>query len=128
MRKPILLLCSLIIVLTVDAQIKAMVGGTLIDGYGGEPILNSVIIIDGEKIKSVGKIGELPIPAGAEIISTEGMTVMPGSRRHPVLFRIPAFAGLAVLALLITGVITRRPAPGRRLCTIGLPLRSGSTP
>ena len=78
MRKPILLLCSLIIVLTVDAQIKAMVGGTLIDGYGGEPILNSVIIIDGEKIKSVGKIGELPIPAGAEIISTEGMTVMPG--------------------------------------------------
>jgi len=78
MRKPILLLCSLIIVLTVDAQIKAMVGGTLIDGYGGEPILNSVIIIDGEKIQSVGKIGELPIPAGAEIISTEGMTVMPG--------------------------------------------------
>lgn len=59
-------------------QIKALVGGTLIDGYGGKPVHNSVIIIEGEKIKKVGHQGNTPIPEGAEIISTEGMSVLPG--------------------------------------------------
>jgi imidazolonepropionase-like amidohydrolase len=59
-------------------SIKALVGGTLIDGFGHKPIRNSVIIIDGERIKAVGQVGSLAIPAGAEIISTEGMTVLPG--------------------------------------------------
>ena len=59
-------------------NIKALVGGTLIDGFGSQPIRNSVIIIEGERIRAVGQVGSLAIPAGAEIISTEGMTVMPG--------------------------------------------------
>jgi imidazolonepropionase-like amidohydrolase len=60
------------------AQIKALVGGTLIDGYGGKPIQNSVIIIEGETIRQVGRMGEVTIPKGAQIISTEGMSVLPG--------------------------------------------------
>jgi imidazolonepropionase-like amidohydrolase len=59
-------------------KIKALVGGTLIDGYSGRPLRNSVIIIEGQRIKAVGRIGTLPIPEDAELISTEGMTVMPG--------------------------------------------------
>ncbi|MDX1479273.1 MAG: amidohydrolase family protein [Saprospiraceae bacterium] len=59
-------------------QLKALVGGTLIDGFGGTPIRNSVILIDGEKITAVGQVGQLTVPAGAEVISTEGMSVMPG--------------------------------------------------
>ena len=59
-------------------NLKALVGGTLIDGFGSKPIRNSVIIIEGEKIKAVGQVGSLAVPAGAEIISTEGMTVLPG--------------------------------------------------
>jgi imidazolonepropionase-like amidohydrolase len=61
-----------------NARLKALVGGTLLDGFGSKPVRNSVVIIDGEKIKSVGQVGTLAIPAGAEIISTEGMTVLPG--------------------------------------------------
>lgn len=61
-----------------NAQVKALVGGTLIDGFGGKPLPNSVVIIDGERIRAVGQIGQLTIPAGAEIISTEGMSVLPG--------------------------------------------------
>lgn len=57
---------------------KALVGGTLIDGYGAAPIKNSIIIIEGEKIAKVGTVGTLEIPKNAEIISTEGMTVLPG--------------------------------------------------
>ena len=59
-------------------NVKALVGGTLIDGFGSTPIRNSVIIIEGERIKTVGQVGSLSIPAGAEVISTEGMTVLPG--------------------------------------------------
>ena len=59
-------------------NVKALVGGTLIDGYGSRTVRNSVIIVEGERIKAVGQVGSLAIPAGAEVISTEGMTVLPG--------------------------------------------------
>ena len=75
------ILCFLVLLsssLFAQSPVKALVGGTLIDGYGGVPIQNSVIIIEGEKIKKVGRMGEVEIPANAEIISTEGMSVMPG--------------------------------------------------
>jgi imidazolonepropionase-like amidohydrolase len=64
--------------ITSIAQVKALVGGTLIDGFGGRPLQNSVIIIEGERIKSIGQVGRLEIPKNAEIISTEGMSVLPG--------------------------------------------------
>lgn len=57
---------------------KALVGGTLIDGFGGPPIRNSVIIVEGERIKAIGQVGTLDVPANAEVISTEGMSVLPG--------------------------------------------------
>lgn len=75
------LLTGILIVLTnysFSQNLKALVGGTLIDGFGGQPIKNSVIIIDGERILAVGSVGNLKIPDGAEIISTEGMSVLPG--------------------------------------------------
>lgn len=63
---------------TPDRKLKALVGGTLIDGFGSTPIRNSVVIIEGERIKAVGQVGSLTVPADAEVISTEGMTVLPG--------------------------------------------------
>ncbi|MEE9142778.1 MAG: amidohydrolase family protein [Gammaproteobacteria bacterium] len=60
------------------AEVKALVGGTLIDGYGGEPVRNSVVIIEGERIKAVGTVDTLEVPDGAEVISTEAMSVLPG--------------------------------------------------
>lgn len=59
-------------------DLKALVGGVLIDGFSDQPIQDSVIIIEGKIIKAVGRQGQLTIPEGAEVISTEGMTVMPG--------------------------------------------------
>lgn len=61
-----------------DGGLKALVGGTLIDGHGAPPIRNSVILIQGKRITAVGTVGSLPVPAGAEVISTEGMSVLPG--------------------------------------------------
>lgn len=56
----------------------ALVGGTLIDGTGGPPIPNSVILIRGERIERVGTTATLPVPEGYERVSTEGMSVLPG--------------------------------------------------
>ena len=74
----ILLVCLSASAQTRSTNVKALVGGTLIDGYGSTPIRNSVIIIEGERIKAVGQVGTLAIPPGAEVISTEGMSVLPG--------------------------------------------------
>ncbi len=75
---PILFLLFNSILLAQESNTKALVGGTLIDGFGGTPIRNSVVIIEGEKIKTVGTIGTVEIPKSAKVISTEGMTVLPG--------------------------------------------------
>jgi imidazolonepropionase-like amidohydrolase len=56
----------------------ALVGGRLIDGFGGPPLANSVILIEGERIKAIGTVDSLPVPNGFEIISTEGTSVLPG--------------------------------------------------
>jgi cytosine/adenosine deaminase-related metal-dependent hydrolase len=53
-------------------------GGTVIDGYGNAPILDGIIVIEGDRILAVGGPGQVAIPEGAEVISTEGMTVLPG--------------------------------------------------
>ena len=58
----------------------ALVGGTIVDGYGNAPLRNGVILVEGERIAAVGTVGQLAVPPGAEIISTEGMTVLPGLR------------------------------------------------
>jgi len=72
------LLLLLISSFTAFSQVKALVGGTLIDGFGGKPLPNSIVIIENERVKAIGQVGKLEIPKGAEIISTEGMSVMPG--------------------------------------------------
>jgi imidazolonepropionase-like amidohydrolase len=75
-----LLLCAagLFAAAAEPAELRALVGGTLLDGAGGPPLANSVILIDGERIAAVGQVGTLEVPAEATVVSTEGMTVLPG--------------------------------------------------
>lgn len=74
----ILALAFLISAHSIHAAIVALVGGRLIDGFGGPPLANSVILIEGDRVKAIGQVGKLEVPAGAEVISTEGMDVLPG--------------------------------------------------
>lgn len=56
----------------------AVVGGRIIDGYGGPPIENGVVLVTGDRITAVGREGELVVPPGTLVIDANGMTVMPG--------------------------------------------------
>ncbi len=60
------------------ADKTALVGGRLIDGLLGDPIANSVILVNGDRIEAVGTVATLTVPEGYEVISTEGMSVLPG--------------------------------------------------
>ena len=47
-------------------------GGTLIDGNGGAPLANSVVVIQGNRIAQVGRAGQVRVPAGAQVIDARG--------------------------------------------------------
>ena len=53
-------------------------GGTLIDATGRAPMENAVIVIEGERIKAVGKRGEVAAPPNARVIDVKGKTILPG--------------------------------------------------
>ncbi len=54
----------------------AIRAGRLIDGRGGPPIANAVILIEGDRVTAVGP--GLPIPVGAKVIDLSRATVLPG--------------------------------------------------
>lgn len=56
----------------------AIVGGRLIDGYGGPSLHDSVVLIAGKHIRAVGTESEITIPNGTPVIDADGRTVMPG--------------------------------------------------
>jgi imidazolonepropionase-like amidohydrolase len=60
------------------APTLAITGGRIIDGYGGVPIENGVVLVAGERIVAVGRERDVEIPAGVARIDANGMTVLPG--------------------------------------------------
>lgn len=53
-------------------------GGTLIDGNGGAPVPNAVVVIQGNRITAVGRRGQVTVPANARVIDATGKWVLPG--------------------------------------------------
>jgi len=58
------------------SAVIAIRAGRLIDGRGGAPMLNAVILVRGERIQAVG--ANIAIPAGARVIDLSSTTVLPG--------------------------------------------------
>jgi len=59
-------------------QVIALEGATLIDGAGGAPKQDALIIVRNGHIDAIARTNEIPIPRGAERISLVGKTIIPG--------------------------------------------------
>ncbi|MEO8256639.1 MAG: amidohydrolase family protein [Acidobacteriota bacterium] len=126
----------------------ALVGGTLIDGTGGAPIRDSIVLIRGERIEKVGTTESLPVPVGYRRVSTEGLTVLPGlwdlhvhlmygghpDSRHWFDAYTPQFERVIMPAsaeqLLMAGVTTARDlaAPALPILAVKRRIASGQIP
>lgn len=56
----------------------ALVGATVIDGTGREPLPNAVVLIEGKAVQSVRPKARARIPKDYQTIDVSGKTVMPG--------------------------------------------------
>jgi imidazolonepropionase-like amidohydrolase len=74
------LLASLVAspLLAAQAPTLALVGGRIVDGFGGPVIENGVVLVAGERIVAVGARSDIVVPEGVRVVDTNGMTVLPG--------------------------------------------------
>jgi len=61
-----------------ETKLIAIIGAVLIDGNGGPPITDSVVVVSGTRIRSAGLRANVPIPAGSDKINGSGKFLTPG--------------------------------------------------
>ncbi len=59
-------------------SVRAFVGARIIDGTGGNPIDDGVLVVRDGRIEAVGTSAELTVPEGATLIDVAGKTIIPG--------------------------------------------------
>jgi imidazolonepropionase-like amidohydrolase len=56
----------------------ALVGGTVVDGTGGEPVRDATIVVADGSIVAVGPSAIVRVPIGAQRVDVRGRTIIPG--------------------------------------------------
>jgi imidazolonepropionase-like amidohydrolase len=74
-----LLVVALLLTSAAGAQERiALVGATIIDGNGGEPITDGVIVLRGDRIEAVGSRATTQVPSDARVEDVSGRWITPG--------------------------------------------------
>jgi len=60
-----------------ESHSKAILGAVLIDGAGGPPLTNSMVVMAGDRIRGAGRASTVPIPAQADKIDGSGRFLVP---------------------------------------------------
>ena len=76
----LVLVCGIAVHLAAQGQQPALVieGGTLIDGNGGAPVQDAVVVIQANKITSVSRKAQVSYPPNAQVIKADGKFILPG--------------------------------------------------
>ena len=61
-----------------NGPVKAFTGATLIDGTDRAPVPNATIVVKDGRVVAAGATSAVTIPAGAQRVSLNGKTVIPG--------------------------------------------------
>jgi imidazolonepropionase-like amidohydrolase len=56
----------------------AILGATVVNLGGGAPLRDAVVLVEGDRIRSVTTAAESAIPEGAEIVHADGLYLLPG--------------------------------------------------
>jgi imidazolonepropionase-like amidohydrolase len=56
----------------------AITGTRLIDGTGSPPGHDSVVVVDGDRIRAAGARAQVPVPRGAAVLDAAGKVLLPG--------------------------------------------------
>lgn len=62
----------------VSGNALVITNGTVIDGNGAEPLLDGVVVIEGNRIVAVGRAAGFTIPDEVKVIDARGGTILPG--------------------------------------------------
>ena len=63
---------------SMQSQVVAITGGTLVDGSGRAALKDAVVLIEGDRIRAVGSRRRVKIPQGARTIDARGLVIVPG--------------------------------------------------
>src|SRR3989442_7615287 len=61
-----------------SSDVLVIEGGTLVDGRGGAPVRDALIVVEGNIIKTVTRKGQAAYPSGARVIRADGKFIVPG--------------------------------------------------
>src|SRR5262245_4753957 len=85
-------------------------GGTLIDVHTGRQVTDSLIVVEGNRIKQVGREAEIVVPREARVIDAHGKWIIPGLMDMHA--HISGTKGLPLGLYLANGVTTIRDPGG----------------
>ena len=59
-------------------DVIALEGATLIDGSGGAPVQDALVIVKDRHVQAVARVNEVRVPRGAQVVNLIGKTIIPG--------------------------------------------------
>lgn len=80
----------------------ALEGATLIDGSGGPPVKDALLLIRNGHIEAVSQVNEIAVPRGATRISLVGKTIIPGlvdAHAHAERWALPRYLAWGVTTI-----------------------------
>jgi predicted amidohydrolase YtcJ len=99
---------------TTAAEGLAIVGATVFDGTGSPARVDAVVVVEREKIRSVGPRSHTALPKGVPYVDGRGLFVVPGCLRDPKIaadLRHPIQGGKAFERALADVLRAETPAP-----------------